>query len=426
MLDTLMARLGYTHYLASNTGPGVSSPAEIDFRVLDRLATAFPSSCLGVHLIAPPLAAPRVLGDPWLWAKWCVASFLQAGVLGYADDDFPALESAGYRLPYQPIAPRKIIGPRELGLNALGLREPNTAAYALCDSPTGLLAFVIRGLRSVGPALNFGPEQLITLTNLAWLPGPENAMRFWAHCATHHDDGTAPALPGRPRVAITAFLGGKGGAPSGDAEPVGGEHGADFPQTQLPNPPTMDTYACPAWGNSRYTVVHAQRLRGRAGLLAWERPEAIRAGIRALAREVLAADSRLAARVGEEPATAPLIQVVVPADENPPGGGGGPALSSIAQGKKPELSPPLTSPALTSPTSVTSTRPTTTASTNPPAPAPTHLPLPPPLPVVARHSSSSLSPGSGKGKETSGDEETPDTLVDQPILEDAPPAPQRV
>lgn len=72
---------------------------------------------------------------------------------------------------------------RKMGLNALsgdgGLAEdPNTLAYALCDSPTGMLVFMLRGLRAMGldeTALSspfFTHEKIITLTNMLWLPGP--------------------------------------------------------------------------------------------------------------------------------------------------------------------------------------------------------------------------------------------------------------
>ncbi len=316
MLNTLMGRLSYPHYLATNTGPATSSPAEIDWRLIDYLAMHYPASCLGAHLLSPPLVSPTIHQDPWEWTKWSVASFMQAGILGYSDDDFVALDRASSNASPAPTgstsAARKLPEPRQHGLNQLELREPNTIAYALCDSPTGLLVFVLKSLRLIGPLMNFSPEQLITFAELAWLPGPENALRFWSYCATHNEAAKTAA---KPNVAITVFIGGKSGVASGA---LGASVTAEFPQVMMPAESGAG-YACPAWGNSRYSVLFAQRLPGQPGLLAWERPAAIAAGVRGLAREVLKRDGRL--RPAPEPATAPLEQVVVvpvPGPSSPP------------------------------------------------------------------------------------------------------------
>jgi hypothetical protein len=231
-------------------------------------------------------------------------------------------------------------------LNKLGLREPNTLAYALCDSPTGLLVFVMKALRTLGPRTNFSPEQIITFTELAWLPGPEYAMRFWAHCATHDDeeekrlekDRAAKKAAGqavKPRVSITVFTGGKGPSitGSGSVGAVGATSAeGDLELTALPPPlPTEEKhkYVCPAWGNAHYNVVHTQRVAGKPGLLAWERPEVIGAGVRGLAKEILKVDKRLEPVVAvSQPEVAPLQQVVVIPASEPASGDGADGPSS--------------------------------------------------------------------------------------------------
>lgn len=125
MLNTLMARLGYQHYLVTNAGAAQYSPAEIDWRLIDCLSTKYASSCVGAHFIAPPLVKPKLSEAPIEWAKWTIANVFHAGILGYSGQDFSALKSA----PAAQIARRKKASrASKMGLNAVGLREPNTAA----------------------------------------------------------------------------------------------------------------------------------------------------------------------------------------------------------------------------------------------------------------------------------------------------------
>ncbi|KAJ4418432.1 hypothetical protein N0V85_001421 [Neurospora sp. IMI 360204] len=231
-----------------------------------------------------------------------------------------------------------------MGLNALGgdgglAEDPNTLAYALCDSPTGMLVFVLRGLRAMGldeavlSSPSFTHEKIITLTNMLWLPGPETAMRYWAHCAAYpEDDDGGKSTKGnnrKPKVAITVFTG--TGSSNGSKSPAAAasaaapESAAEATETaatakstagastdalpalnkQVPlsrseaaaRSAEKHTYVCPAWGNSAYDVVFQERASGHAeGLLAFTRPEIIVAGVRGLAKAVLAREPRLKAK----------------------------------------------------------------------------------------------------------------------------------
>lgn len=182
--------------------------------------------------------------------------------------------------------------------------------YAMCDSPSGLLVFAMKGLSLLAPRMQFTPEQIITFTNLAWLPGPEYAMRFWARCATDEEERGKDKKPlvNRPKVAITVFLGGKDEA-TGDestAQEVG--HGAIRLTAPLKEG-MRARYTCPAWAKTHYNVVFSQRIPGEPGLLAWERPEIITTGIRALAKEVAKVDQQL--QPAREEVAEPLLSVVV-------------------------------------------------------------------------------------------------------------------
>lgn len=302
ILNSLMSRLSYPYYLATNASSGAASPAEIDFKLANYLATYYPDSCLGAHFISPPLEQPKLQESPLEWAKWSIASLFRAPILGYRSEDFSALERNGHVR-----SSKKGPTPAQFGLNRLGLREPNTLAYALCDSPTGLLVFVLKSLRLLGSKKEFTPTEIINFTELAWLPGPEASMRFWAHCVRHPE--VEKKTTSRPRIGITVFLGDEPNTSAAvEAETEAGKSAGDD---------TKDQYTCPSWANAKYNVVYTNRATGKPGLLAWERPEIIGAGVRGIAASLMRWDSRLRRTTGPTPASAPvapLEQVVVHSD----------------------------------------------------------------------------------------------------------------
>ncbi|KAI3323037.1 alpha/beta-hydrolase [Xylariaceae sp. AK1471] len=305
LLDSLMKRLSYSFYLVTNAGAGTASPAHIDYRLAEWLSTQYSDSCLGTHLISPPLTQPKLQEAPLEWAKWSIASFFKASILGYRTEDFSALRHSGYVAP-----PKKPTSPVQFGLDQLGLAEPNTFAYALCDSPTGLLVWVMKGLRLLAPQREFTPTDIINFTQVAWLPGPEAAMRFWAY-SLRHPEKTNKKAGTRPRVGLTVFLGNEQEAPqnnnsSGNAE-----------RSTRPIDGGKSPYSCPSWARTRYNVLYTNRASGKPGLLAWERPEIIATGVRGLAAAVLRVDNRLKT-LGRRPETAPLEQVVADVDASTP------------------------------------------------------------------------------------------------------------
>lgn len=180
----------------------------------------------------------------------------------------------------------------------------------MCDSPTGLLVFAMKGLSLLAPRMQFTPEQIITFANLAWLPGPEYAMRFWARCATHGEESIREKRPlvNKPRVAITVFLGGEDEATSDKsmAQEVG--EGAIRLEAPLKDG-VRARYTCPAWAKTHYNVLFSQRASGDPGLLAWERPGLILTGMRGLAKELAKIDQRLAP--GREQTAESLVSVIV-------------------------------------------------------------------------------------------------------------------
>jgi hypothetical protein len=297
-----MLKLGYEYYIASSTGSGINSPANVDYQLPRILASKHQNNCLGIHIIDPPVQPPILSSSPLNWTKFAIAKFFHAPIFGYTAADWAALKesqwsagaSRGRRasqdIESNPTSTTPLLSrlpPSSLGLSGssyaasglLGLREPNTLAYALCDSPVGLLSLVLNGLQRISPGHTLGRTEIINLTQLAWLPGPEGAMRFWSGAEAEADRKISwSATP----TAVTVFLStGEGGN-------------------------STASYICPAWAGTRHNIIWSKRQEGRSGLIAWERKDAIIEGIRGLSEQILKTDSRLA--VGR------LEEVVV--DEN--------------------------------------------------------------------------------------------------------------
>ncbi|KAH7323842.1 Alpha/Beta hydrolase protein [Rhexocercosporidium sp. MPI-PUGE-AT-0058] len=297
LCDALMKRLGYTYYLASATGSGADSPAGIDYHLLRILGEEHKDRCLGIHVIEPCVQAPILSEQPVGWMKFAFARFFHANLWGYEKSDFVALASTQSRTRTRTSShPNNARGEERPLLNrggraygavgVLGLREPNTFAYALCDSPVGLLSLVLSALRRRSPGHGLSKMEIIDVTQLAWLPGPEAGARFWAAAVDEvrgFESGMSGPVDGRKgkekkkmrersKVAVTVF-------------------GADG---------EGEAYVCPAWAGTKHNVLFSQRASGRAGIAVWERVDVLVDGIRGLAREVERVDPRLRIRALEE------------------------------------------------------------------------------------------------------------------------------
>ncbi|KAK0739780.1 Alpha/Beta hydrolase protein [Apiosordaria backusii] len=314
IFNTLMtSRLGYTHYLTTTTSPGSSSPAQIDFLLAHAISTTYSDFCLATHLISPVLSPPKISTSPLEFAKWSLAWFFRGGVAGYEERDF-----LGYYSSPSSSVPNTDI------------KDPNTLAYGLCDSPVGMLAFVLRHLKQnssnsvIGARGTFTKEELITLTNLAWLPGPEGLLRFWSGTSLHHPAAAAhhhqpPARSSqtkKPKVGVTVFASSYSTTTATTETTVQEkETGEELDLSSLGGKPDNGRpkakFYPPAWAHSSYTVLHTTRIDSHppTSLLPFESPEVISSGIRSLAAELLKTDKRIIP-------VAPLTGIVI--DSAPP------------------------------------------------------------------------------------------------------------
>ncbi|KAM0256907.1 hypothetical protein ACHAQJ_004729 [Trichoderma viride] len=277
MLDTLMKRLGYKYYIATNSGSSITPQGGIDWKIINHLAANYSESCLGVHLISPPLKAPKALKSPVEWLKLTLAKSLQAAILGYTKDDITALQKS----EREGAKKRSTTDTTTLGPFGGGVYDP-TLAYALCDSPTGLLVFFLTLIRTLGSEKEFTATELVTIAKLTWLPGPEGTMRLWAENYLAAEKETELKPLRKSKASITVFL----------ADDVAGQNDSNSAQ-KSGSSASAKPYVCPSWGRQHYEVVWTGRIQGKQGLLAWERPQVIADGARNLAKALLAIDQRL-------------------------------------------------------------------------------------------------------------------------------------
>lgn len=277
LFNGLMEKLALPKYIVSSAAPSANTPGELDWKIVNCLATQYPDNCCGANFILPPLKAPEPKKSPLSWAKWRLATLTNSSWLGYTAQDMEAFRRRNELVKQSPT--QQMDSPndsRPAKMKYQG-QDPTMLSYALCDSPSGLLLSIVSLLLAWGPHKEFSPEEIITMTLLSWLPGPESALRFWAHSLKYTEQSTRKH---KAKVAITVFT---GSDDSGQSSPRTGPSPIDSP------------YICPAWANQSYHVTDVLRIDGKGGLLAWERPSIIADGVRALTKSVLARDPRLRA-----------------------------------------------------------------------------------------------------------------------------------
>lgn len=198
---------------------------------------AHPDSCLAIHTANPDVPAPRFGISTIAWLKYRIAKLIFAvsrrSAYGYNPGDFGASGSSmGISVTQAPgLSP-----PLTPGVARPGVERPQTTAYALCDSPSGLLAYVLDAIRppSVMPSRSpssspeslrpptagrspvspqshgsrtpgaqspglsmpqtnlelselspWTPTALVNWAMLYWLPGPEVALRWYVLRSFH-------------------------------------------------------------------------------------------------------------------------------------------------------------------------------------------------------------------------------------------------
>ncbi|KAM3417627.1 putative epoxide hydrolase [Cercospora zeina] len=268
LFDALMKSLGYTTYIATGSGWG--------FNICRLMALVHSESCLAIHTANPDLPDPRRSYDHAQQPTSMPAS--------------PSQSPYGISPPLTPGSPLSIP------------ERPQTVAYALCDSPTGLLAYIMDAIQptsSDSPTSSFRnsaesqsvrtPTSLIDWCMLYWLPGPEVALRWLMN--------SAPVVPELWR--------------SYSQVPLAISH---FGSHEQPNSGAR-------WAESYHRVLLFRSRSGSVRFPAWERPAEMVADIRELAG-LLAQDMYGGFAVSPPGSMGPPQTVPLPSDIGHPLGRG--------------------------------------------------------------------------------------------------------
>ncbi|KAF8713843.1 epoxide hydrolase, partial [Rhizoctonia solani] len=248
LFDKLMAKLRFKHYLAQGGDWGS--------RVCRTLAIYHKETCLGTHANLISYGAPTFWRNPIIGLKTILGGNGIPG--GYSAD-----EMAGLRRMQEFLtsgnAYMKIQATRP---------EASTLAYALTDSPVGLLAWIGEKLYAWTDNYPWTPEELITWTMLYWIKGPAGGLRYYKeNHAIHRADRAGPHAEIEFGWSSTPFAFSR------------------FPKEISPVP--LD------WAGLRQNLVYAESHDRGGHFAAWEVPELLSDDIRQFAKIVQERDERL-------------------------------------------------------------------------------------------------------------------------------------
>lgn len=214
-------------------------------------------SCLSTHANLISYGRPTLWRNPIISLKLLLGKNGLPG--GYSEWDMVGLERA-----------KKFLETGSAYMVQQGTR-PQTLAYALTDSPVGLLAWIGEKLYAWTDNYPWTPEGLITWTMLYWIKGPAGGTRFYKenNCTTR-GSRSGP-------LAELEF----GWSPT----PFAYSH---FPKEIEPIPLE--------WAGLRQNLVYTRRHDKGGHFAAWEVPELLSDDIRQFAKIMLEKDERLRAK----------------------------------------------------------------------------------------------------------------------------------
>ena len=107
---------------------------------------------MAIHTVNPDVPAPRFGSSPSAWPKCRVAKLTSSlpRRLGFGTDDLSMFSGMPGDVSMQQMQPNMAAGvtpPITPNVTPIAPERPQTAAYALCDSPSGLLAYMYDAIR---------------------------------------------------------------------------------------------------------------------------------------------------------------------------------------------------------------------------------------------------------------------------------------
>ncbi|KAF8598873.1 alpha/beta-hydrolase [Ceratobasidium sp. AG-I] len=245
VFNSLMAKLGYKHYLAQGGDWGSL--------ICRGLAVYHQDSCLGTHQNMLFVNPRSLLKHPIMMIKTVLGFAGLPG--GYAGEDIDSLKRAE-AFAKSGGAYMQVQG-----------TKPQTLAVALTDSPVGLLAWIGEKLHSWTDSYPWKSEELITWTMLYWINGPAGGLRFYKENGITNSPSELAKNPVHSQWSPT---------------PLGFSR---FPKEMLA--PPLE------WAGMLQNLVYTKQHDKGGHFAAWEVPELLTEDIRELASIVVAKDKRL-------------------------------------------------------------------------------------------------------------------------------------
>lgn len=171
-LHKLMLALGYPRYATQSGDWG--------FWIARALAHTYPAHCIASHYNMVYAAAPTLLSSPLQWLRHALTPATPADAAGRARSAWFARWSRGY--------------------NALQSSRDQTLAYALADSPAGLLAWMYEKLVDWSDEYPWTDVEVLAWVSVYWfsVAGPAAAQRIYWEVSAETDSGYTYAAMLRP------------------------------------------------------------------------------------------------------------------------------------------------------------------------------------------------------------------------------------
>jgi hypothetical protein len=269
------------------------------FKISRVLALTHPESCIGIHTVNPEVPSPRF--GTLLWLKYRIAK-LTFAIFGRSTFGYSPEELAFHGAMHDPMQLNPGMTPPSTPGGSHPVSErPQTVAYALCDSPSGLLAYILDAIKPPSidspPSSTASPESLRLPTGAGRSPvspqsygtpqqgrsprSPGSASHSPQHLemANMGSPWTSTALVNwamlywlaGPEVALRWLVNSTPLAPliwySHSPVPLG------ISYFREPTPPGIQSFQTPPqWAEAYHRIAMVRRRDGRVRFPAWERP----------------------------------------------------------------------------------------------------------------------------------------------------------
>lgn len=216
------------------------------------LAIHHTSSCLVMHTTSPDVPPPTLRRHKTAYLKYHTARLTNARIslisFGYVPIDFSTMSKPHSQSYYGRTSPHS------------SAQHPQTSSYSLCDSPVGLLAYVLDALHTPSSTHTWTYTDILNWTMMYWLPGPEASLRWlWeAHREAAECWSSWSATP----LGISTFR-------------AAGDDGADVAASP------------PMWAAGVQNLTWMKRHERLARFPAWECPDELVLDLREFVKEMI-------------------------------------------------------------------------------------------------------------------------------------------